>query len=122
MHARIGAGEAVPGMLAEGGRVVVALDGRVTLYGEDGALTEVTEAGLTIDLLDRATFWLALDTLARRTGLDPSLGLLWQLQDDPFSEGFAWVLESADEVRTRDGDTEDPLESLSRALVETAKA
>jgi len=122
MLACLDPGEALPGMLTPQGRVLAADGSAVLVCTEDGHTEHLDDDGLQVDLDDRATFWMCLDIVARRTELDATSGLLWQLQDDPFGEeAVAWVLEAADEVRTRDGDTEDPLESLARALAETAE-
>jgi hypothetical protein len=120
MLARLAPGEVFPGMLVPAGRVVAVEGDTALVCAGDGRTERLHDDGLQVELGDRATFWLCLDIVARRTGLDATSGLLWQLQDDPFGdENVAWVLEAADEVRTRDGDTEDPEEALARALEET---
>ena len=117
MFARIGLAEFAEGMLTDRGRIVSIGPTRVA---SGDTVSEADLDGASIDLSDRATFWLALDIVARRTGLDTRAGLLWSLQDDPFGdENLAWVLESDEESRTRPHDTDDPLESLAKALEET---
>lgn len=120
MFARITPSEFAPGMLTAQGRVLKVVDGKARVAGVDGTLDEIDVSDVMIDLSDRATFWLALDIVAARTGLDASAGLLWSLQDDPFGDDLAWVLESVEESRTRAHDTDDPVESLANALVDTA--
>jgi hypothetical protein len=117
MLAQIAVSEFAAGMLSERGRILELEGDRARAW--NGELTEFALAGVRIDLSDPATFWLALDIVARRTGLDPTAGLLWSLQDDPFGDDLAWVLESVEESRTRPHDTDDPLEALARALTDT---
>jgi len=75
----------VPGMLLDdGSRVVAEGEARCTLL--DG----VTYTG-DADLTDRATFLLALDELARRVGLDPAGGCIWDRSDAEL-DGPGWVL------------------------------
>ena len=95
---------------------VVLQPGMLTNHGRfDGTI----QLDTSIELRDRATFLLCLDQLATRTGLDPSAGLLWYLNDDLLGDDPVWVLEDRDETRTRDGDTPDPAVALARALHET---
>jgi len=107
-------------MLTDRGRIVEVTPGGVRVCHE-GACSEIDAGDLVLDLDDRATFLLCLYALAVRTGLDPSAGFLWYLSEaGTYGSEPAWVLEGSDEVRTRDGDTDDPRESLARALHETA--
>lgn len=108
-----------PGMATTEGRVVELGDGLAILRPDGTTVAEVPDP-VGLDLSDRATFWLALETVALRTGLDPSGGLLWTLEQDPMDDGLVWVLEAADETRTREGDTDDPEQALANALVDTA--
>lgn len=108
-----------PGMLTDQGRVLAITDGRATVWSSERGVGELPVEELSVDLRDRATYLLCLDELARRTGLDPKDGFLWYLSGDSPFGGSAWVLEGQDEVRTRDADTTDPVESLHRALEET---
>jgi hypothetical protein len=106
----------VPGMLTDLGRVVSVDEDQVQVAA-DGELRAVPVAEPIPDLDDLATWLLCLGVLASRTGLEPGAGFLFYLSDDAGDR--AWVLEGADEVRTRDADTEDPKLALARALAET---
>jgi len=108
----------VPGMATDLGRVLAVDETSVTLW--DGEAVIGVDAALPIpDIEDAPSFLCCLAMLCARTGLDPSFGALWYRSGDD-DGGTVWVLEGNDEVRTRDGDTEDPLLSLARALIETA--
>ena len=111
-----------PGMLTDQGRVLSVAEGRAMVWSPGAGVNEVAAAGLAADLTDRATYLLALEEVARRTGLDPADGFIFYLSDDSPHGGSAWILEGREEVRTRDPDTTDPVESLRRALDETAPA
>ena len=112
--------EPAPGMLTDRGRIIEVTGDRIRVCLE-GACSEIDAGGFVLDLEDRATFLLCLDALAVRTGLDTAAGFLWYLSDPgTYGSERAWVLEATDEVRTRDGDTDDPREALVRALEETA--
>jgi hypothetical protein len=107
------------GMLTERGRVI-AIEGDTLVVATETGVERVPGAGLALDLDDEATYLLALSALGERTGLDPSGGLLWHLSDEDMLSGARqWVLEDAEEVRMRDGDTEDPRVALARGLEET---
>ncbi len=108
----------VPGMRTDLGRVL-EVDGGVARVWCDGAVREIDAGQALPDLDDPATRWLCLGILCERTGLDPQTGALWYRSADGDD---AWVLEGTDEVRTRDGDTDDPRLALARALAETAGA
>ena len=109
-----------PGMMTDRGRVLAVEGARATVWSPDGGVAEAALDDLAVDLTDRATFLLCLDELGRRTGLETQDGFLWYLSGDSPFGGGAWVLEGQDETRTRDADTDDPVESLRRALDETA--
>ena len=105
----------IPGMQTDCGRVLQVGEGTVLVW--DGELREVDGEIPLPDLEDAPTFLACLAFLCSRTGLDPSTGVLWYRSGDEGDD--AWVLEGTDETRTRDGDTDDPLLALARALLET---
>lgn len=107
----------LPGMQTDHGRVVAVGEETATVFDGTG-LVEVDASVPLPNLEDPATYWVCLGFLCGRTGLDPQDGFLWYLSDDGDA---CWVLEGTDEVRTRDADTDDPLLSLARGLVETAE-
>lgn len=100
------------GMLTQHGRIV-QIDEVVTVWAGDTRAYAADE--LEPDLGDHVTYLLALEEVARRTELDVTKGFLWYLEPD----SGQWILEGSEETRVRDGDTEDPVEALRRALDET---
>ena len=102
-------------MATDCGRVLSVGDETVTVW--DGEAREVPLNLPIPDLEDASTYLICLGFLCSRTGLDPSRGCLFYLNEDGDE---AWVLEGTDEVRTRDADTDDPLLALARGLAETA--
>lgn len=120
MLARIATKEFAAGMLTDRGRVLEVTGDSARVATVEG-VSDVPLTDLSVDLSDRATWWLTLDVVATRTGLDATAGLLWSVQDDPMGDELAWVLESSEESRSRPHDTDDPVDSLARALTDTAK-
>jgi len=118
MLARIAPTEFQPGMLTDFGRVLEVYDEGIRVATAEG-VSDLLFEGVSIDVSDRATWWLALDVVAARTGLDSGAGLLWSLQEDGADDGLAWVLESDEESRSRAHDTDDSAEALAHALADT---